>query len=603
MAASFYADDRGRMAAVAISRFLACFSKKPLPREQWLPAISVVMGAGVEIEFGVDGTCFLAYTPRERVRSNAKPDGVSLLIGDTPDYSDNLQERFFGNAASIEFSSEAQQLTGFSSLGGLPALFLLEQPSLVCLASEIRLFAGLPELSLEFSPEGILDQMRFAHPVSDQTLFKHVSLVPAGTNFQIRNDLKLRTLSKWDPPVKTPFGDWSAYTKNQMEVFERAISAIDYSDSILSMTAGLDTRTIFAYFVSQSHRVPALTVCGPNDSLDAVIARALCEAYGVPHETIRLDRSFLERLPELTEKGSLLSGGIGSVKHAPQVYCYESVAGSARGMISGYLGNQVGRLGMEGLGYRKEVSPLLSREFQEIDRSRPHDPWYEEGVTGDVHQRLDFLIRKESMFGNLSSYMVGHSFWPQQSPYASRELIENLYRMPGKSETGESTGGQFRRASVLTDLRNRFFGPDQERSFQRQFISRFRGAISEYPVNWGWRPRGGISPSGAVRGIGALIDGFLSPRLAKLRLDRPLALLGIAGLHEFHPIEDWLQNSLTEFTADILRSAGTRSTGIFDTARLEEAIDAFHRKRQPAGDLVFALDVALAAKHFCGAEN
>jgi hypothetical protein len=76
----------------------------------------------------------------------------------------------------------------------------------------------------------------------------------------------------WFMPPAAPLLGGDSFLRRQIEAFEASLSRIDVSQSFLSLTGGLDTRTVLAGLLRKGRSVPAATLSGENLSLDARIA-------------------------------------------------------------------------------------------------------------------------------------------------------------------------------------------------------------------------------------------------------------------------------------------------------------------------------------------
>jgi hypothetical protein len=190
----------------------------------------------------------------------------------------------------------------------------------------------------------------------------------------------------------------------------------------------------------------------------------------------------------------------------------------------------------------------------------------------------------------------------QQSPYASRALIDTLAQRPA-STAGQPSASKLRMR--VRDLRHRFLGEPADHSFQRTLVQRIGGFAAECPVNWGWRPSGGVSPTGLARGVATLFG--MSVRAFGLDggiLRRPLEWSGLAALHDFRETRQWLDRDLRDFANDLLRSADLRQADLFESAALDRVLDAHFSGRQDHHTTVtFALDLGLAWRNFSRATN
>jgi hypothetical protein len=370
---------------------------------------------------------------------------------------------------------------------------------------------------------------------------------------------------------------------------------IDVSRSVLSLTAGLDTRTIFAALTADNRMIPAVTMRGIHPSLDARTAVRLCREYGVPHSSVVIGEDFIRRLPEYVQRASRLSGGLFSLKEAPEVYLYEQLGGRFAARLSGSLGNQVGRAGIEGVGTRRARVDILAPSLRHAAREDGH--WLLDSLKKPGSSAIEFILQHEVPFTRVGNYAVGNHFAVQQSPYADRALIDTLAFRPagGSSPSGSATRMRLR------DLKHRFFGEPKATSFQRMLLERMGGFAATYPINFGWRATGGISPPGLLWGAAA----FMGMMAEKCRLDEGLLgsainRIGLADLYDFQRAPRWLRRSLRDFTRDTLQSRAVLEAGIFDTRALAAIVDAhFASGADHFHTVTFALDVALAQQVFC----
>jgi hypothetical protein len=154
--------------------------------------------------------------------------------------------------------------------------------------------------------------------------------------------------------------DWKTFLNRQVEAFTDSVRRMEVTSSVLSLTAGLDTRAVFTTLADQDRLVPAVTMSGVNRSLDARTAARLCRAYGVSHSLVTVGDRFARGLTDYVQEASRLSGGLASLRQAPEVYLHHQLGGSFDARISGNLGNQVGRGRTEGISTRRAELGILS---------------------------------------------------------------------------------------------------------------------------------------------------------------------------------------------------------------------------------------------------
>ena len=174
------------------------------------------------------------------------------------------------------------------------------------------------------------------------------------------------------------------------------------SDSLFALTGGLDTRAILAVLSEASIKLTAYTVTGDKTlCLDARRARELCRAYGWPHFVVPLDQAFLRDLPTYVAEASRLSGGLASVDPAHEVYVYRQLKGLGSRRLSGNLGNQIGRLGLEGISERKADLSVLAHTIKIAGTSEPNEHWLSSLSGRPGHTLLRCLIQCEAPFSSL----------------------------------------------------------------------------------------------------------------------------------------------------------------------------------------------------------
>jgi len=475
-------------------------------------------------------------------------------------------------------------------------------PSVVAVASELHLFRALAGLRVAVSPQAVVELFTVGHPLEHRSLFKDVTLMPGGHSFRVSGFGLADLTPAWEPPEPQPETDCSSHIDFQVEAFRQAVSKLRLSDSLFSLTGGLDTRAILAVLSEAGVTLTACTITGGRTlCLDARRARELCRAYGLPHIVVSLDQQFLRDLPTYVVEASRLSGGLASLDQAHEVYFYRQLKGLGSSRLSGNLGNQVGRRGVEGISERKGELSVLAHSLRVAGSAESSEHWLvlasRRASRHPGHTLLRSLIQCEALFSSLGNYSIGHHFMTQQSPYASRRLIETSSRAARIS--GESDLFSPNHARVR-DLRYRFFGQPLAQSFQRKVIAAAGGVVAACPINWGWRVRGGISLRGRAWGALAFADAASSRwHSGSSFMRQSLRVLGVDGVHEIKQCRVWFDTVLREFVNDSLRSRLVTESDLFNAAAVIRALDEhYHGVRPHYGTLLATLDLALAQQLF-----
>ena len=546
-----------------------------------------------------DGRWQIGFVPESPVFHAAAPDGrraITLVLGDDAECADSGEGECMGNAVAVRCDLAEGSVEISSSITGLPAIFLYRRRGTVILTSDVSLLAAAAR-SLEVDPAAVVDLFRIGYPAGHRALFRDTCLVPGGHVVRVGGDGHVTSTRTWSLPESAPHLDWPSYLKFQAQTFRTAFRKIDLSESFLSLTGGLDTRTILAVLVSEGTSLPAATLSGPNLSLDARVAQALSKAYAFPHYVVRLDADFLRGLPGYVVEASRRSGGLTSLGEAGDVYLYRQLGGIGARRLSGGFGNQVARQGFERLSPRGADLSILAEDLRSAGTlGQPAEPL----VPGPVRWRSAYerSLQEDGTLPSVGNACIGQHFATQQTPYASRMMIEALGRSPAQPEPADAVS---RSRARVRDLRHRFLGEPANRSFQRALIAQVGGPVAWRTVNWGWRPSGGVSPHGLMLGALACLDVIASgPGVVSRGLSKLLGPIGVQGLHEIKPYRTWLTDWLREFVHDTLRSQATQQSGLFHAS----ALDAVLREHYTLGrcrseTIMAALDLALAHQFFC----
>ncbi len=586
--------------SVKAHSFIALIKKYPCNNEKILQTVTAAQGDGNFLFASEDTRMEVSFTLRTGELTTGT-NGISqrhgrLIIGDDAEWQDSSGQKNMANAVFIEYDLIAQCVKVMSSIVGLPPVFIYKTPGIVMIASDLYMLSMVPGVRLYLDPEGVRELCSVGHPIGHRTLFKDVNMVRGGHSVTLNSEGGIAMSRSWSLTESAPLKDWNEYTALQIEAFKDAMSSIDLSRSFLSLTAGLDTRTILAALIQMKRILPAWTMSGEILSLDARAARDLCKAYGMEHTVLVLGDDFHKNLPDYVQEASRLSGGLASLAQAHEVYFYKKVQNRAAARLSGNLGNQVGRRGAEKISLRNGDLSILSEEFIEQRVPMSDDQWLKSAKSNDGSLDYNFLLHNEVPFSSVANYSLGNHFVIQQSPYANRRLIEAAQLKP----TAESSGKTSSLIQVrLKDLRHRFFGETEAYSFQVKLIKHIDGYAASYPINWGWRAKGGVSVSGLMFGGCAFVDALASSKgLDHGMLYNGFKKVHIAGLHEYTPFRTWMR-SLRDFLHNTFSSQTIKQSGLFNERRLNIMLEEhYSSKRCHYKALVFALDLALAKQTF-----
>jgi hypothetical protein len=201
------------------------------------------------------------------------------------------------------------------------------------------------------------------------------------------------------------------------------------------------------------------------------------------------------------------------------------------------------------------------------------------------------LIQRESLFASMANFCIGASYVTQQSPYADRSVILNKLREPAARRAERYTALGVR----MRDLKHRFLGAPIGTSFQRDIVARTGGAVASVPINWGWRPAGGISVGGVTLGVLALTDTVVSTRLPRdgvaARVSSALRISGISG---FQGRDIFHDRNVADFVRDTVAAGLDGASSVLDAPVVNRALATGFGDASARAIQLFALDVVLA---------
>jgi hypothetical protein len=531
---------------------------------------------------------------REAIQSTSTQS--SFVLGDSQDAGSSPQA-FLGHGVLLELSLASGQACIQTSISGCPPVFVYRDGTQTIVASSIERIATLRRGNLEFDPQGLVDLAAIGYPIEHRTLFTNISVVPAGMGLAIDAMRGLRIVSHWEPPLESPFKNLQEYILAQSEALAAALARMDLSGTFLSLTAGLDTRAILALLVRDKRILPARTITSVVESIDARCAAALCRGYDIAHEMIRLNEAFLRQFSECALEASRRSGGLSSFGEASEVYFYRAVSNAFTSRLSGNLGNQVGRSSTESTRIRGTPLEVIAEDVIAAAIPVRAQHWLAEIASKNHGLGPLDLVQSERLFASMGNSCIGSSYVTQQTPYADRTVIIQKVREPTLPRYEAAT----MKALRIRDLKHRFLGDPIRTSFQRQIVAKVGGIVAHTPINWGWRPSGGLSVSGTALGTLGLLDMIINTRLPRRGLaSRISARIGIDGLSGFQYVDLLRERSVSEFVKDTLHATAAQQCSALNTLVVRRALKKGFDDRSARATLLFALDIALACQNFGG---
>jgi hypothetical protein len=540
----------------------------------------------------------IIYEPRNKTQKvrNYPSTTTNFLFGDDSELKDSTINDFLANGVTINLDLEKNLLEIKTSIVGLPPVYISKNVDVCIIASDINAISETYNIDLYMDLQSIWELGYIGHPVEYKTLYKEIEMVKPGSiiKYSERDDINVKI--GWKFELTDPCKNWDQYLELQTDVFNNSIKNMDLTRSFISLTAGLDTRAIFASIAKLGLKIPAFTISGLNTSLDARIAGKLCRHYGNKHTVITINEDFVNDLPKLSYEASKCTGGISSLGQAHEVFFYKQVPEHFDARLSGNLGNQIGRFGTEGVSLRNaELSIINDSVLSCVKSKRNH--WFQESNLKDFEQFYKFLLNKEIPFSSSANYSIGNYFLIQKSPYSNKKLVEIAQRIPTYPDNLRI---QSIKKIVLNDLIHRFVGESNKYSFQLKNIRDVGGYVSRCPINWGMNAKKHMTLYGLFYGGLSLLDIILSKKsLGNEIIEKISKKVKIDGIHIFMPLSRIIKKSLKEFVIDTLSAKKIYESNLFNNKILEKHIYNFFKNNgRNTETIIFAMDLAIAINKF-----
>jgi len=502
---------------------------------------------------------------REAVASGA----VLGVVGDAGEVTSMPASSPYANACVISLDLRGSTIRVGTSLTGLPPVFILRRGAHATLSCPF-----LPETargSFEPDLDGLADMLRWGHPLDGRTLRANVQVAPSSASISVTPEgaLDISALAPWPSLQEVASLTGEEILEAQLAAFAESAGHIRTDSAFMSLSGGLDSRTSLVALLQHGRRIPCVTMASSPESLDVRLAKAFCDAHGLEHHTVLLGADFYRRCPELLLRSADLTGGVSCLSQTADLFLYESLSKFTT-RISGNLGNQVGRGGVESLSAYQPRPDVFAPAVRERLLRRPIAPWFIPRLAGQDYGET--LFGQEVHYWSIANYVVGSSRAYQLTPYADRRLMQ-------LSRLAFARDPELRRPTWKTlrarDLRHRFAGTPRERSFQRQFLIKNDSEGRLVPLNWGWRAGGGWSIGWCLTAIASAADAGLIKLSTKSRVLRPSAAWLSGKLSHRSALVDWrhaISTRLRELAMDTFESRTVRQAGVFEAGALERML-------------------------------
>ena len=376
-------------------------------------------------EFPEPGT---ARRLKERGHSVAV-EGPSYLVHlyeEDPAFPAGLNGRFHGLLADRTRGTAAL----FNDRYGMHRIYYHESKEAFYFAAEAKaILAVRPELRTA-DPRGLGEFVSCGCVLENRSLFKGIHVLPPASAWIFRGGSVEQKSLYFEPREWEEQGplEPEAFYQELREVFTRNLPRYFAGKERIgvSLTGGLDTRMIMAWWKVPPDSVPCYTFRGMyHDCQDVIIARRVAKLCKQPHQEIFVGQEFLSRFPQYAERSVYLTDACVDVSRSPVLYTNERAAEIAPIRMTGNYGGEVLRT----VRAFKPVTPtpgLFRPEF--LSHVSAASEAYARLI--QTHP-ISFAVFRQAPWHHWGLLALEQTQLSPRSPYLDNDLVRTAFRAPG----------------------------------------------------------------------------------------------------------------------------------------------------------------------------
>ena len=266
--------------------------------------------------------------------------------------------------------------------------------------------------------------------LENRTFFEGVHVLPAGSAWTFRTGSVETKKTYFEPREweQQDLLDPESYHREIREIFSRRFPRyLNGHERIgVSLTGGLDTRTVMAWQKFPPQSLPCYTYGGiDRECRDVVVARRIAQECQQPHQVISVGEEFFARFPYYAERSVYLTDGGVEVTRAPDLYLSEKA-------------REIAPVRMTGL-YGDEIQRPQTRAFKPVD---PAPGLYNPGLLPSVaaaRQTYAALIQghpttfsafRQAPWHHYGILSLEQSQLAVRTPYLDNDFVKTAFRAP-----------------------------------------------------------------------------------------------------------------------------------------------------------------------------
>jgi asparagine synthase (glutamine-hydrolysing) len=434
---------------------------------------------------------------------------------------------------------------------GMQRLYYHESKDAFYFAAEAKaILAVRPELrSLNLASLGELIAMGAV--LENRSLFQGISVMPAASRWTFRNGAIEDRGTYFNP------GEWETqsvidpdtYNRELREAFSQNLPRyfVGLQRVAMSLTGGLDTRAVMAWYKGPEGSLPCYTFGGVyGDCRDVQVARRVARACGQPHEVIQVGADFFSRFPQLAERTVYLTDGCADVSYSAPFYVCLQARDIAPVRMTGNYGDQI----LRRFRAFKPTMPAAEVFRPELLAHviAAHETY---NRVSNIHP-LSFAAFRQAPWHHSSLFALERTQLVQRSPFLDNDLVRINFRAP--TSAVENNNARLRLIEdgnlALRQIRTDIGVGGKHEAFLGAIIRRWHDVTfkAEYAYDHGM-------PQWAAR-----IDHALSPfQLERLFL----------GRHKYYHFRVWYRDVFSKYVQEMLLDHLTLSRPYLDRKAVE----------------------------------
>jgi asparagine synthase (glutamine-hydrolysing) len=480
---------------------------------------------------------------------------AELLVHGLENEGPNFLRRLNGKFAAAVWDATARKLILVTDRFGMKPLYYARLPGRLLFASEIKALLADPDVSRRTSLRGLSQFFTFGQLLGEDTLFDGVRLLPAAGLLTYEADTGQVALDRYWRLQARPAARTNAETFHRIDTaFARAVDRCtgDAEGLGLSLSGGMDARTILALAASQGRKLTTLSL-GMDGSMDHRSAAAMAQLVGCPHNQVVLGEEFLSQyeshlrhmvrltdgqylcqcivmptLPIYRDLGIrvLLRGHAGELMHMSKAYNFSLDRGvlaiTDEAQQFAWLWRRLQAYMLDGTDGRLFASQFRD-EVEGLARDSLRDAFAETaGTEPSAHRIWQMFIAQRLRRETALSLVEFDSVVETRLPYLDNDLVDDLFAAPPEMKLGDT--------------------------IQAHILRRRRPDFLRVPnVN-----------TGTVVGAGRVRRAVGNFRR------RVLAKLGVKGYQPYERLGLWLRRQLRPLVEGLLLDQRCLERGMFD---------------------------------------